>query len=531
MLRYKRYSFCTLLFLYFIEVQVKASESLEAQKIQMDHLVSGGASPPEPPRGVDDVLAPSSLPQMEADVRGAPTLAGGTPLKSAATAADSIGSRASPVAKGGVQQVNANNTNKKNGSAAVGSKTQRTSNFVKRGECRECHEMGHNRDVCPQIVCLSCKKKGHMAKDCPCPECGTKGHRKFACPITVLKLAATQCFKCQGFGHFAIRCVKAKAPRAKAGGKLPDLPENSGGFELVKDALVKGTLPRQYDKQVIAGDITKDGVYAASKELEQQRLQAIDAHIARRSAALKKRVTDFEEEIRLMQMSLAEDEAKAEVMKKEILEKGKKAHAEAVERRVVLHEVTAAIRRELPKDSWLEKAKAKKVRKAANAQPEDSDEANPLVISTDGNLTPAPTVAPAVAPIAVAAPAAAPKKMDVAPAVAPVAVAAPAAAPKKDVAPAVAPVAAAAPAVSSPERKKRERSDTKVVAEEVKEDDDGDNAQSTLQEEEAATAQEEARGSTKLSRLEPVSGGVGAKEWGKEKKGGQGNSSPPTTAP
>ena len=446
------------------------------------------------------------------------------------------GSRASPMAEGGVQQVNA--AKKKTGPANVGSKTERASKLVKRGECRECHEMGHHRNVCPQITCLSCKKKGHMAKDCPCWECGAKGHRKPECPIVAMRWATTQCFNCLGFGHFAKRCAFEKTQRAKAAGKMPDIPETSGGFELVKDAMAKGTLPRQYNKEVVAEHITMDGAYSATREQAQQRLQAIDANVGQRAAAVKKRMADFEEEIRKMQLDLSERMAEGEAMKKEIVEQVKKAHVEVVKGRVVLHEVAAAIKRELPKDAWLDKAKAKKVRKAAhNTQPEDSDEATPLVISTGGDLTPIPAVAPqksvavVVAPVVAAAPAVAPQK-SVAVVVAPVVAAAPAVAPQKSVAVVAAPVVAAAPAVSSPERKKRERtvSDAGAV-EEVKEDDEGDNARSKLQEEEAATAEEEMRGSTKHSRPEPVTGGVGTKKWGKEKQGGQGNSSPPTTAP
>ena len=519
------------------EVQVKASEPLEAQKkIRMDHLVS---SPPEPPRKTDDVLAPSSLSQLETDVRGAPTMADGSPSKNAATVADSKnGSRASPMAEGGVQQVNATNTKKKTGLANVGSKTVRTPTLVKRGECRECHEMGHHRNVCPQITCLSCKKKGHMARDCPCWECGAKGHRKPECPIVAMRWATTQCFNCLGFGHFAKRCTFEKTQRAKAGGKMPDIPETSGGFDLVREAMAKGTLPRQYNKEVVAEHITKDGAYSATKEQAQQRLQAIDVNLGQRAAAVKKRMAEFEEEIRKMQLDLSERTAEGEAMKKEIVEQVKKAHAEVVKGRVVLHEVVAAIKRELPKDAWLDKAKAKKVRKAAhNPQPEDSDEATPLVISTGGDLTPLPAAAPVkfvaevAAPVVAAAPAAAPVK-GVAEAAAPVVAAAPAAAPVKVVAEAAAPVVAAAPAMSSPERRKRERSASDAGAvEEAKEDDEGDNARSKLQDEEAATTEEEVRGSTKHSRPEAVTGGVGMRKWGKEKKGSQGNSAPPTTAP
>lgn len=65
------------------------------------------------------------------------------------------------------------------------------------------------------ILCLGCRKKGHLLKNCPeakkdvgiCFNCGSSGHALRACPKprgTTLKYA--KCFVCGGSGHISREC-------------------------------------------------------------------------------------------------------------------------------------------------------------------------------------------------------------------------------------------------------------------------------------------------------------------------------------
>ena len=54
--------------------------------------------------------------------------------------------------------------------------------------CFSCGQVGHRRANCPSILCLRCKGRGHLVRDCPVPDtrvchkCGKSGHSAATCP-------------------------------------------------------------------------------------------------------------------------------------------------------------------------------------------------------------------------------------------------------------------------------------------------------------------------------------------------------------
>ncbi|OWF40955.1 uncharacterized protein LOC110463133 isoform X2 [Mizuhopecten yessoensis] len=95
--------------------------------------------------------------------------------------------------------------------------------------CVMCGQLGHRMDNCPNTQCFQCDGYGHWAEDCPsdyttsrhfgqrkpdhfkiaCVMCGQLGHSMDNCPNT-------QCFRCEGYGHWAEDCPRNCAKRRRS---------------------------------------------------------------------------------------------------------------------------------------------------------------------------------------------------------------------------------------------------------------------------------------------------------------------------
>uniref|UniRef100_A0A4W4E325 CCHC-type domain-containing protein n=1 Tax=Electrophorus electricus TaxID=8005 RepID=A0A4W4E325_ELEEL len=111
--------------------------------------------------------------------------------------------------------------------------------------CRSCRGHGHKMEDCPELECLNCLEKGHLARDCRgprrCRQCRSEGHLP-ACAHRLYPSCRSyghkvedcpnlKCLNCLELGHMARDCKGPRRCRSCRGeGGLPRSPHASAWY-------------------------------------------------------------------------------------------------------------------------------------------------------------------------------------------------------------------------------------------------------------------------------------------------------------
>ncbi|KAL2900869.1 Zinc finger protein GIS2, partial [Bienertia sinuspersici] len=177
--------------------------------------------------------------------------------------------------------------------------------------CFVCGKFQHTGKRCPKRrICCTCKKRGHIANDCPlnnkeyviCLRCGELGHELFSCNVeyspddlknvrcyvckelghiccdnhTDISLATSSCYNCGESGHSGLQCPKPHLD--KCGSRPPSICYKCGEDDHVARKCTKDPKLSAYHRFQQASEVSLGAEADVGGEYENQRRRRTYRH-------------------------------------------------------------------------------------------------------------------------------------------------------------------------------------------------------------------------------------------------------------